>query len=569
MKPNLGKIGSEQRIGLLIFMGVFIVSMVFAGYTHHAWEDYYITYRVSKNLATGQGPVYTIGERVQAFTSPLNTLLPAFLIIITGNTSDQLVLWLFRILCCSLLGAAAVLLFNAARKNSLTLIPVAVLIGMFAFDNKIIDFSINGQEVAFMMFFIALVLNALTTPSRWMILKLGLGWAGLMWTRPDGFIYFGAIALGFLLFNGGKPIGQSRRDLLKIFFLAGITTAVLYLPWFLWSWSYFGSPIPNTIIAKGYTAKNYTPNILSINFGQLILDFILFPVQLLLGGTSANKTFLPNNAVPFGGWHFSVMVFSTYLSYLCAIYWCFPFGNLQARAVSFAFMICHFYLTYIAAYSASWYIPNCAILAIFVFAYFLQQLLNLSSLLKIKDTLNTKRLINFVRISAVFVVSVTLLLTVCSAYQLRIQQREVEDGNRKKIGLWLREHAASLSDSVFLEPLGYIGYFSQLKMLDYPGLCAPEVIAAQKMLQSSSWAMLIRQLHPNWLVLRPEEANTIYRADPSLTQQYLQAKIFDASKRIESYHWLPGRGYLTHDQTFIVFRLKSNIADQNQPQNQK
>ena len=571
MNLNFGKAGSGRRTGLLIFMGVFIAAMVFAAYTSHAWEDYYITYRASKNLATGFGPVYTIGERVQAFTSPLNMLLPAVLSIITGNKSDQLVLWLFRILCSSLLGMAAVLLFNAARKNSLTLIPAAVLIGMFAMDAKIVDFSINGQEIAFMMFFIALVLNALTTRSRWIILKLGLGCAGLMWTRPDGFIYIIAIALGFLLFDAGRPIGQSRWGLFKIFFYAGIIAIVLYLPWFLWSWSYFGSPIPHTIIAKGYTAKGYTSDILSsVKFGELFLNFITFPFQILSGNTSVNETFLPTYTVPFGGWHYSVFIYSYYLSYICALYWCLPFGNPQARAVSFAFMIGNFYLTYITAYTAQWYIPNCAVLAIFVFAYIVHQLLNLASKLKVNDDKNSRRLTNLARISVVSVLAATLLLTVCSAYQMRIQQREIEDGNRKKVGLWLREHAASASDSVFLESLGYIGYFSQLKMLDYPGLCAPEVVAAQKKLQSSDWAKLISQLRPDWLVLRPDEADLIHQSDLLLTRQYLQVKIFDASKRLESYRWLPGRGYLMRDQTFVVYKLnKTAAAEPNSPQNQK
>src|SRR5664280_160679 len=111
-----------RRVRWLIFAGVFAVALAFAAFTDHAWEDYYITYRVSKNLATGHGLVYTVGERVHAFTSPLNVLVPAALSILTGNRSDELVLWLFRIVSAAVLAAAAVLLFEIARKSSLTLI---------------------------------------------------------------------------------------------------------------------------------------------------------------------------------------------------------------------------------------------------------------------------------------------------------------------------------------------------------------------------------------------------------------------------------------------------------------
>ena len=67
-------------------------------------------------------------------------------------------------------------------------------------------------------------------------------------------------------------------------------------------------------------------------------------------------------------------------------------------------------------------------------------------------------------------VTCQLGLTVCVAREAQLQQRLIEDGVRRPIGLWLRAHAASPQDTVFLEPLGYIGYFSGLKMLDHPGL---------------------------------------------------------------------------------------------------
>src|ERR1017187_142485 len=211
--------GADRSARWLVFAGVFAIALSFAAYTNHAWEDYYITYRVSKNLATGHGLVYTVGERVHAFTSPINVLVPAALSVITGNASDGLVPWLFRIVSAAVLAAAA-------------------MVGLFSLDAKIVDFSINGQETAFMMFFLALTLHALTVPSRWTILKLGLAWTGLMWTRPDGFIYFGAVALGFVLFNAGQPIAQSRLRLLKVFLCAGAITTVLYSPWVLWAWHY-------------------------------------------------------------------------------------------------------------------------------------------------------------------------------------------------------------------------------------------------------------------------------------------------------------------------------------------
>ena len=551
---------ADRSARWLVFAAVFAIALSFAAYTNHAWEDYYITYRVSKNLATGHGLVYTVGERVHAFTSPINVLVPAVLSIITGNTSDGLVLWLFRIVSAAVLAAAAVPLFEIARKNSLSLIPAAVMVGLFGLDAKIVDFSINGQETAFMMFFLALTLHALTVPSRWTILKLGLAWTGLMWTRPDGFIYFGAVALGFVLFNAGQPIAQSRLRPLKVFLCAGAITTVLYSPWVLWAWHYYGSPIPHTITAKGYVFGVLTPH-----SGSRLINVLTFPIRMLLGDTAADGTFLPAYASALGGWHWTAMLYGKCLAYLCAFYWCVPSARAAARAVSFAFLLSLYYLSDIACYPAPWYVPNCAILAIFVLAHAAQHGLDFAASLKGKDDLFCRRSTAGIRGLGALVLSATLLLTLCAAYQLRIQQRLIEDGHRKQIGLWLRQNASSPSDSVFLEPLGYIGYFSQLKMLDWPGLCAPEVVAAEKKLHTSAWPELILQLRPDWLVLEWERVAQMQQARPQLlTQLYSSVKVFDVSERIAAYQWLPGRGYLAVDQTFAVFkRNKASTAVQS------
>jgi hypothetical protein len=405
-----------------------------------------------------------------------------------------------------------------------------------------------------MMVFLALTLNALMVQSRHTILKLGLAWAGLMWTRPDGFIYIAAICLGFLLFNAGKTIAKSRLGLLKIFIYAGAIAGVLYLPWFLWAWYYYGSPIPHTIIAKGYSCYGLSLK----SYNTLLVNFLTFPLIILLGDKPICATFLPTYFA-MGGWHYTTLLYGHYLTCICAFYWFLPFGRPQARAISFAYMICLFYITNIAAYPAPWYVPSCTLLAVFVFAYFIQQSLNLASMLKEKNEKIYRSPIKLVHAMAISVLAGTLLLTLCSAYQLRIQQREIENGNRKKIGLWLRQNATSPADTVFLEPLGYIGFFSQLKMLDFPGLCAPEVVAAQKKLKTNGWAQLIQELHPDWLVLRRSEAFIIQKVNPVLlNQSYSEVMVFDATERILSYRFLPGRGYLDYDKIFYVFKLNKN-----------
>ena len=304
-------------------------------------------------------------------------------------------------------------------------------------------------------------------------------------------------------------------------------------------------------------AKGLAHEAKPLEFDTLLIDLLTFPLGILQGTTSADGAFLPSYAKLFGGWPWSVMLYCRGLAFICAFYWLLPFGRPQGRAVSFAFMVSHFYLSFITPYAYPWYLPNCAILGVFVLAQIAQQGLDCALSLKVRARQAFRLATAGIQALAAAALLATFLLLICSAWQMRVHQREVETGSRKQIGLWLRQHAASPSDTVFLEPLGYIGYFSQLKMLDMPGLSAPEVVAAERKLKSFKEAKLILELHPDWLVLRSWQADRVRAAAPGLlSEAYSTVKVFDLSERLASYRWLPGRGYLAFDAQYIVFKRK-------------
>jgi hypothetical protein len=152
-------------------------------------------------------------------------------------------------------------------------------------------------------------------------------------------------------------------------------------------------------------------------------------------------------------------------------------------------------------------------------------------------------------------------VTVCVARQLQVQQALIETGLRRPIGLWLRDHAHTPHDTVMLEPLGYIGYYSGLKMLDYPGLASKEVVAARKRLGPRWQRQVGLELMPDWLIQRPMEAQGGAFIDPeSLQKFYALVRVFDASDKVSATRWLPGRPYLQYDQTFLIFHRKPDAG---------
>src|SRR4051812_32636617 len=97
LRPSGVAVGSF-RSAAFVFVTFFLIATTWALYTQHVWEDFYITYRASKNLATGHGFTFTVGERVHSYTSPLGALLPALASVLTGNKSDFAALWIFRLM---------------------------------------------------------------------------------------------------------------------------------------------------------------------------------------------------------------------------------------------------------------------------------------------------------------------------------------------------------------------------------------------------------------------------------------------------------------------------------------
>jgi hypothetical protein len=329
--------------------------------------------------------------------------------------------------------------------------------------------------------------------------------------------------------------------LIKIFLKAAIVLAVLYVPWLIWTWYYYGSIIPHTIIAKGL-------GIPIININE-IKNFLIFPLKHT---KSLDTIFMPIY-YKFGGWGHLPIYFTRLLALLVTFYWCLPFARPQARAISFAIWLAHYYL--IKTLEQPWYFVSVTVLSIFILSHIVQQGMVFLDLLKNKLSSKFSG-----RLKIIFYLIVGLVLftglsfTAAGAYMLRLQQEIIEKGNRTQIGLWLKEKARSPEDTVFLEPLGYIGYYSQLKILDCSGIASREVVAARCKL-GNSFAKLIFELKPDWLVLRPWEIQSIQNEMPSLlTSSYRPLKVFDVSDKVLPYSKIPGHSYLKVDQTFTVFK---------------
>ena len=494
--------------------------------TDNIWEDFFITYRCSLNLVHGDGLVYEAGRRVHAFTSPLGVLLPAGLSWLVSSDDPLLVMDLFRLCSCLALAGAWAL---AARRLPG---PVAVALagGLWLLDPKLAAYATNGMETGLLVFFVILMWRALLD-GRTGLAGLALG--GLMWTRPDGFVYAGALAVGAWLFQG--PEGRLRwSDWLRIAVIAGF----IYTPWFVWAWSYYGSPIPNTIFAKGTHLD-----------GMESLKLLLtYPFRYVFGRCVAHDAFLPPYFF-FGGWPASLWWFGKALALGAAAVAAWPRCARPARVAGLAFVLGGAYLT--VAARAPWYFPAWQVLAYIAVA---------GGAAAVLDALRAHPVWRAMAAGVLVLAGAAQgVMFVAVSTELREQQRLIEWGLRAPLGRELARASAGRNATVFLEPLGYIGFYSGLSMRDTPGLCAPEVIAIRRAGQTRM-AGMIAALQPDWAVLRASEFLAFEAGERiDFERNYRLWTQYDVRKEVEAVSWFPGRDFALFDAYFLVWRRQPHV----------
>jgi hypothetical protein len=498
------------------------IPLLFAFYTHLAWEDFLITYRFSENLARGRGLVYNPGERVLGFTSVLNGLLPALFAWVLRARDYAGPLWLFRIV--SLFGlvfgsASIACVFGREPGSSRTRILIGFLFPILAaLEIKSTAYAMSGQEAGLVLGFLAPAFAiAFLDWTRHRALG-GVLAAGLLYSRPDAGVYLAALALASIVFARGP-----RRQIVAAYAQSALICAVLYLPWFLFTWGYYGSPVPHTVIAK-HNVESYaqdgfgitTPIVACINALPLALCRALSPIYDMI------------NTGP-GSWPTWVHDSEFSLGLVAVLYWLVPSRDRFGRMASLVACVLLAYLDYttVASQYCPWYFPPLAFMCLVALASAVATLAEhcAGALLR-----RTCAAIGFAGLA--FFVG---FIFVCSLGPIRFRQVVINDGELKSIGLWLKANVPP-GESVYLEPLGYIGYYSQCRMLDWPGLVSPSVVEARKKIPISrgasyTWVPVADALKPDWIVARDSEA-VFLSQDDYLKHHYKVMAVFDGRKAI-------------------------------------
>ncbi|MBX0330161.1 hypothetical protein K2Z83_21055 [Oscillochloris sp. ZM17-4] len=453
-------------------MAMLAAGVLFVVFHRHGFDDPYITYRYSANLAAGKGFVYNSGVAVLSTTAPLYALLlaPAAALGIDLPLFSNLV-------SCLSLGAGGLALWRLglAWEEPLAGVASAALYTLFP-----LLITMIGAETSFAL---GLVLWAFVaaSASRWPAVAVLLGLATVV--RADTVLVGIVLGVGLLAGRGrarpwwsGLPWGS-----------AAIYT-LLVAPWLLFAQAYFGSPVPVTLAAKRHQALIVG----SRSFGQGLIDKLgelwalpAYRLLLILALIGIGYALLRRRAaLGLLGW---VALYS--LAYVMlgvtSYFWYYGpvFLGVTAAAGLGVAGVAAGLRRLVAPQVAGG--AGLALLAVLLVA-------QIGSLVSLESRLDPRLLVY------------------------------------RQVGEWLRANTPADASVGTLE-VGVIGYYSQRTMIDFAGLIQPEAAAqfdAQHgYLEVARWSM--ERYRPQYLALR-EAALPLLASSPDLARRCVSVAAFSS-----------------------------------------
>jgi hypothetical protein len=494
------------------------VRLFFWAYTDRVWEDALITVLHSENAVHGLGltHVQDDGRVLQGFTSPLSVLVPLAGDLIRPGFGLSLIK-----LVSALCGALAVWLGVTICLRLRLPIVVSWMAGAFlALEHHQILWGMAGMETQMV---VCCYLFAFLCHIEGRTVGTGIALGLCMLARPDAALLV-AILLAFEAWRSSQ-LGDFRR-MITILGCA----AVVFLPWLAFTTWYYGSPVPNTIVAKslGY----------GMPFEQLKGETRAVKVRQLAG--KVGTTFCTLGPV-WGGNGTGFVHLPDYFLISLAAFLILVFGGLiallrrdLAMLPMYTFAAAYaFYFTFFVPHIFGWYVvPVVAVSAIGV-AYGLTQ-----ACAYITDKDLQHRVISGV--AAVYILSIAASLFITFPAERKVQQF-VENGGRKQLGIYLGS-IMKPGETVGIECLGYVGYYSRGIVYDFPGLCSRAVTTFLKThpRQQRTMEAMWDGLRPTYIVARNKE---VERAKPLLQRDYELVKVFK----------------VPDDQVAQLFRSDSNV----------
>jgi hypothetical protein len=210
-------------------------------------DDAYITFSFSKNLASGNGPIFSHGLRVEGYSNFLWMLLVALGYLFAPRADPYITARFFSLLALGFMAVAVYRLVRRYTRPLAALLAVALLFSC----SDLFRAAMSGLETAS---FCAAVLGGwyayLSEPTgsrKWSLCAFLP--AALL--RIDGFVPL-LVALGFEVLSAFNE----RRFSFKVLARWVLPVVAVWGVYFAWRYAYYGLPLPTTYYAKSLVTAN-------------------------------------------------------------------------------------------------------------------------------------------------------------------------------------------------------------------------------------------------------------------------------------------------------------------------
>lgn len=224
-----------KKNGLLFSASLIVVLLlIFIGLIRTAWlsDDVYIAFRAVLNFNAGQGPVFNLGERVQVYTNVL-----WFWVLVVSHKVTGEIFFTTLFLSIALTLASLFAHFKIYQSKYALLVSLMLL----ALSKAFIEFGTSGLENPLSYFLIAiycvlaLQIDRFRT-NHWLAIAFYTTFSLIILNRYD-LLLLSLPLMAYVLF-------RTRT------YIASITGFIPLAIWFLFSFFYYGSILPNTYYAK-------------------------------------------------------------------------------------------------------------------------------------------------------------------------------------------------------------------------------------------------------------------------------------------------------------------------------
>jgi hypothetical protein len=472
---------------LVLGLAVLAAAMriVFWAYTDRVWEDALITILHAENAVNGIGLThFKVDEPpIHGFTSPLSVLIPLLGEVLHTGWGLP-VMRLFSIAA----GAATVVLAGLLlRRTPGMAMPaglVALACGYLAIEHHQILWGMAGMETQVAC---AILLFSMYCYVKRDYRMLGVAAALCVLVRPD-FAIWTVVVAAFLVADCIE-----RRSLRPLAVTVGIAAAI-YLPWILFATLYYGSPVPNTILAKSAGYWPWMPDSGSI-FTEIRSELQRFHLRLsvLLGPSFGGHGtgFVPLVDLLLA----DAMTAMIGVSFVAAVW-----ERRREILLMHGFFIAYaLYYVFLVPIIFGWYAVPFAAVAILLAAH------GIATLLRFVPDAGARSALAWAACVAYLGLFASFLPTTFRAE--RDIQALVEEPVRIAIGRYL--HATPPDTTIAGEPLGFIGYYSKRTYYDYPGLASRRVVAYVRRSGNRDIFHVMREIQPDYLVLRPSDERNL------------------------------------------------------------